>query len=371
MNDILSYEEQAVFRLRALYERNGYRPYRMSKFEEYDLYAENKGFLVSSNIITFTDLSGRLMALKPDVTLSIIKNYPNDGVMEKVYYDESVYRASSPDSGYQEITQMGLECIGCVDDYSTAEVVRLAVESLALIRGEYLLNLSHMGFLRGLFDEMHLSEKQSSQLLRAICSKNTGELRQTLTDWAVPHRLIQTACSLTALHGPLSQQLQPLAALSVNDATDAACRELRALDTLLQLCGCAENVVLDFSLASQTAYYNGVLFQGFVRGVPSAVLSGGRYDGLLEKLGKRAGAIGFAVYLNLLERLGGPGREYDADILLCYDDGTDPAALSAEVQSLLKDGRCVRVQKGSPGKLRCRQLMQMKDTVVEIVETNA
>lgn len=225
MNDILSYEEQAVFRLRALYERNGYRPYRMSKFEEYDLYAENKGFLVSSNIITFTDLSGRLMALKPDVTLSIIKNYPNDGVMEKVYYDESVYRASSPDSGYQEITQMGLECIGCVDDYSTAEVIRLAVESLALIRGEYLLNLSHMGFLRGLFDEMHLSEKQSSRLLRAICSKNTGELRQTLTDWAVPHRLIQIACSLTALHGPLSQQLQPLAALSVNGATDAACRQ--------------------------------------------------------------------------------------------------------------------------------------------------
>ena len=74
MDDILSYEEQTAFRLRTLYERNGYRPYRMSKFEEYDLYAENKGFLVSGNVITFTDLSGRLMALKPDVTLSIIKN---------------------------------------------------------------------------------------------------------------------------------------------------------------------------------------------------------------------------------------------------------------------------------------------------------
>lgn len=371
MDDILSYEEQTAFRLRTLYERNGYRPYRMSKFEEYDLYAENKGFLVSGNVITFTDLSGRLMALKPDVTLSIIKNYSNDGVMEKVYYDESVYRASSPDSGYQEITQMGLECIGCVDAYSTAEVVRLAVESLALIRSEYLLNISHMGFLRGLFDEMRLSEQQSSQLLRAISCKNIGELRQTLTDWGIAQRLIQTACALTALHGPLSQQLQPLAALSVNDATDAACSELRALDALLQLWGCAGNIVLDLSLASQTAYYNGVLFQGFVRGVPSAVLSGGRYDGLLEKLGKRAGAIGFAVYLNLLERLGGPGREYDTDVLLCYEDGTDLAALSAAVQSLLESGRRVRVQKGTPGKLRCRQLMRMNDTVVEIVETNA
>ena len=258
MDDILSYEEQTAFRLRTLYERNGYRPYRMSKFEEYDLYAENKGFLVSGNVITFTDLSGRLMALKPDVTLSIIKNYSNDGVMEKVYYDESVYRASSPDSGYQEITQMGLECIGCVDDYSTAEVVRLAAESLALIRSEYLLNISHMGFLRGLFDEMRLSEQQSSQLLRAISCKNIGELRQTLTDWGIPQRLIQTACALTALHGPLSQQLQPLAALSVNDATDAACR--RRYSPAAGMTDCWKNwanTPMQSALPSTSIFWNG------------------------------------------------------------------------------------------------------------------
>ena len=371
MEDILSYEEQTVFRLRALYERNGYRPYRMSKFEEYDLYAENKDFLVSGNIITFTDLSGRLMALKPDVTLSIIKNYSNDGVMEKVYYDENVYRASGPDSGYQEITQMGLECIGCVDDYATAEVVRLAAESLALIRGESLLSLSHMGFLRGLFDEMRLTEQQSSQLLRAICSKNTGELRQHLLAWNVPERLVQTACALTALHGPLPEQLPALAALCVNGATEAACRELRALDALLRAWGCGGNICLDVSAAGQTAYYNGVVFQGFVRGVPSAVLSGGRYDGLMEKLGKHAGAIGFAVYLNLLERLGGSGRVYDADILLCYDDSTDLAVMTAAVQALLKDGQRVRVQKGDAGKLRCKTRMRMNKTVVEPVETDA
>ena len=114
-----------------------------------------------------------------------------------------------------------------------------------------------------------------------------------------------------------------------------------------------------------------MVFQGFVRGVPSAVLSGGRYDGLMEKLGKHAGAIGFAVYLNLLERLGGPGRVYDADILLCYDDSTDLAAMTAAVQALLKDGQRVRVQKGDAGKLRCKTRMRMNKTVVEPVETDA
>ena len=72
--DILKYEERAVFALRQLYKSYGYRQFKMSKFEEYDLYSENKDFLVSDGVITFNDTDGKLLALKPDVTLSIIKH---------------------------------------------------------------------------------------------------------------------------------------------------------------------------------------------------------------------------------------------------------------------------------------------------------
>ena len=74
MNLLLESDEQAIFKLRSLYKSFGYSKYKMSKFEEYDFYVRNKDFLVSDNIITFTDTDCRLMALKPDVTLSIIKN---------------------------------------------------------------------------------------------------------------------------------------------------------------------------------------------------------------------------------------------------------------------------------------------------------
>ena len=50
-------------------------------------------------------------------------------------------------------------------------------------------------------------------------------------------------------------------------------------------------------------YYNGIVFKGFVSGIPASVLSGGQYDNLMEKMGKKARAIGFAVYLDELERL--------------------------------------------------------------------
>ena len=62
MEQVMKYEERIVFALREMYRRHGYQQFKMRKFEEYDLYARNKDFLVSDNIITFTDLNGKLMA---------------------------------------------------------------------------------------------------------------------------------------------------------------------------------------------------------------------------------------------------------------------------------------------------------------------
>ena len=144
-------DERAGLVLRELYHRHGYQPYRMSKFEPYDLYVRNKSFLVSENILTFTDTDGRLMALKPDVTLSIVKNAPPaGGALQKVYYHENVYRTSPAAMGYREIMQTGLECIGQVGPFEEGEVLSLAAESLAAIGGAYLLDVSHLGFAAGL-----------------------------------------------------------------------------------------------------------------------------------------------------------------------------------------------------------------------------
>ena len=97
MNPIWKNEEQAGASLQKLYLRYGYIPYKMSRFEEYDLYVRNKDFLVSDQIITCSDPSGRLLALKPDVTLSIVKNAPEQpGVVQKVYYQENVGLPGDP-----------------------------------------------------------------------------------------------------------------------------------------------------------------------------------------------------------------------------------------------------------------------------------
>ena len=150
---ILRSGEQTMYRLRGLYEGYGYRRFKMSKFEEYDLYVRNKDFLVSDRMITFTDSRGVLMALKPDVTLSIIKNTrEGEPGPRKVYYNETVYRSGKADEAFQEIMQTGLECIGDLDLYHIYEVTALALESLAAISPDYVLDISHVGLVSGFME---------------------------------------------------------------------------------------------------------------------------------------------------------------------------------------------------------------------------
>ena len=70
---------------------------------------------------------------------------------------------------------------------------------------------------------------------------------------------------------------------------------LRDLYGALQAKGCGEYIRFDLGLVHQIDYYTGVVFRGYVEGAGAPVLSGGRYDNLVEKFGRRAPAIGFAV----------------------------------------------------------------------------
>ena len=159
-------DEKAIYKLRELYSKHGYNHYRVSKFEEYDLYAKNKSFLVSENLLTFTDTNGKLMALKPDVTLSIIKNAvasPKESY--KLYYDEHVYRTTSGGDGFREIMQTGLECIGNIDMFAQCEVIMLAQRSLMSISEDYLLDMSHMRFVEGLLENAGISLEDMDGML--------------------------------------------------------------------------------------------------------------------------------------------------------------------------------------------------------------
>ncbi len=349
-------DERAGLRLRELYQQYGYLPYRMSKFEPYDLYVGNKSFLVSENILTFTDTDGRLMALKPDVTLSIVKNaHPPAGALEKVCYSENVYRTTAAGLGFREIMQTGLECIGSLDMAAMGEVLALAAESLSLLGRDYLLDLGHMGLVSALLEAVS-DEMLRKSLLAELGRKNQPAINQLCAQGGIGQELAVRLGRLAGLYGPAPEVLLELDDLVQESKARTALEELKALCGILEHLDLLNHLRLDFSIANDMRYYNGVIFRGYLPGLASGVLAGGRYDNLLRRMGKAGSAIGFAVYLDQLDRLE-DSNEYDTDILLLYKAEDAPADVVAYAEKLRQSGRSVRMERSEPMGLRYRELV--------------
>ncbi|MEG2435793.1 MAG: ATP phosphoribosyltransferase regulatory subunit [Ruthenibacterium sp.] len=355
-------EEQVTLVLRRLFEQYGYLRYRMSNFESYDLYSANKSFLKSEGIITFTDGSGRLMALKPDVTMSIVKNSKENTISEKLYYIENVFRATTKDGEYREISQMGIEFIGANVGYPEAEVVALAADSLAAISADAVLDISHMGFVTALLDDLNLAGTARADALEALQSKNAHTLHAVALAAGCNENEAKKLASVAFLAGKYESVLPRARTLAgANREMCAAVENLQALCDTLHSMEKTAQLRLDFSIIHDIDYYNGIIFQGYVRGVPHAVLAGGRYDNLMRRFGKTQAALGFALYLGELGRAFAQEKLYDADTLLLYDTQS-PACVAKAVQTLTARGERVRAEAAAPPQnLRVKRVVRLRD----------
>ena len=336
--NVLNRDEKAAFGLRELYRSFGYLPYKMSKFEEYDLYVRNKDFLVSDHVITFTDTNGRLMALKPDVTLSIIKNGKDGDGVEKVYYNENVYRISKGTHSYKEIMQVGLECIGQVDDFRILEVVTLAAKSLRQISDESVLDISHLGIVSDVLDKSGLSDDGKKAILGFLGEKNLHGALEICKAEEIAPLWTDAIRTLITTYGEPQAVLPVLKTLPAGGENIA---RLEALISALDQNGISD-VRIDFSVINDMRYYNGIVFRGFVKGIPTGILSGGQYDKMMKKLGRKSRAIGFAVYLDLLEQWN-DYDEYDVDTVLLYNETDAPADVLSAVSVLSAEGSVTAV----------------------------
>lgn len=364
-DDVIKNDEKAIFKLRTLYRKYGYKQYKMNKFEEYDLYLKNKDFLVSDGIITFNDTNGKLMALKPDVTLSIVKN-SRDGELNKLYYSENVYRLSHGTHLFKEIMQTGLECIGNIDIYNICEVVMLAAESLKAISGNFVLDISHMGFVSAILNSVCDDESVKDTIIDCIGKKNLHEIKEICKNNNINSKALEKLVSTYGNGEKVLSELKEIAA-EYNIADELY--ELETINKFLTCAGLGNKINFDFSIVNDMKYYSGVVFKGYIEEIYTSVLSGGEYTRLMRKMGKSSGAVGFAVYLDLLERLNTTDKKYDADSVILYDDGADAAQLFAAVKLIADGGASVIALKDASG-VKYKQLLKFNGKGVEIIETN-
>lgn len=285
--DFLSMEEQKSIQLKALFSRHHFQNYRLSAFESYDLYAKSREFATPQSVITFVGAKGQVMALKPDITLSIIKNTGNTEE-KKVFYDEDVYRHDFHNEEYLRIHQLGIEHIGSLTHNDEREILELALESLNIL-GTNRLHLSHQTLVNELLS--WFDEEKRAMVIQALNQKSVHELETyrcvdqlsdkrwqllkdllfaTTADFDKMHQLFQTAASQNAL------------------------AKLHEYIFYFDSNAC----FVDLSIASLEPYYSGLMFTGYLKDVAKPVLLGGQYDQLLKNQGMNQSGMGFAIYLD-------------------------------------------------------------------------
>lgn len=363
---LMKSEEKATFKLRELFRQYGYNQFKMGKFEEYDIYVRNKDFIPSGSIITFNDAHGKLMALRPDLTLSIVKNFkPAPGYVEKTYYSEQVYRIAKSDHSYKGILQTGLECIGDIDLYQICEVTVLAAKSLAAISSDYVLELSHMGIVSSILED--LDKDLANELVKCISEKNTSEIKKVCAREEISSEMEKLLLAVVSTYGGYKKVLASLKKLNLPEHSRESLTELEAVCTALADNKLAKNINIDFSIVNHMAYYNGILYRGFINGLADNILAGGQYDRLLTRMGKEGKALGFGLNLDNLDFLDETSKEYDFDVALIYGDGEDISKVLAAAKFLRETGQSVLVQKQEPKAYTAKNIMRIENGEVKIL----
>ena len=339
MNANLINENSIVSNLINIYERFGFKKIKLSKFEDYNLYNNNKDFLQTEHILTFMNLNGNLKSLRPDVTLSIVKKVLKDNEKEtqKIYYIEDIYKIVSNE--YEEIPQVGVEIIGKLNNYSNLEIISMAIESLKSINKNYILEISNIDFISAIFDEINLEENLKIEILNNIYLKNKHDLEKLLNK-NVDCKYKKYILSFIELSGNYKDILKKLKSLIINKKMQKSYEELKSLSFVFELYNNFDKILLDFSIESQLGYYNGIIFKGYIKESNDIILSGGRYDKLLNKFNSNKNAIGFAIYMDKLYE---KNKTSDfIDILILYKSGNENILLN-EVRKFMNKNKKVRV----------------------------
>ena len=340
----MSKKDLVLLNIRKMYDSYGYKKISLPSFEEYDLYNENKDF-IDRNVLTVMSPNGKLLALRPDITLSVAKKVSKDQSLKysKIYYQENTYNLTKY-VGYEEDEQLGIELIGKESTFLDFEIINLAVKSLDIINKKSMIVLSHAGFISSIFENFDLEYEIKEQILDCINRKNSHDIQKILKrNEHISENVKKLIYKIPELSGNLENIEKELLKYEINDNTKKILSELKQLNSLLMKFYKKSKIIFDFSVVKNLNYYNGIILQGYIEDFPNVILTGGRYDKLFEKFGVDTGAVGFAILTDGLKGYYKDTDKKDFEILIAYDN-SDFEKLVEIVNDFQKKGLRVRTE---------------------------
>lgn len=372
----------------------GYREVETPTFEYYDCYNGSNGQISQETMFKFFDEQGRILALRPDFTTSIARMAATkeaDKTLPLRYcYTGSVFRAEQTEGARQrEFTQSGIELIGSLSPAADAEVIAAAIEAILAVGIEdFSMEIGQVAFFNGLVEQAGLDEELTEKLRERIDSKDSVGIKTIVSKLSIDTDIKNLMIELPYLFGA-EDTLERANVKGLNATSKAALENLRRIYELLCLYGFEKYISIDLGMLQSIDYYTGSIFKCYTHGVGFPVCAGGRYDNLMSKFGKDAGAVGVALGINrIMSALGHKEEEgYPSSLIfaerdaegLCYEVASNLRINGCLVEAYIesgdyRDAEAYAVKTGSSCMIRVFPdgKLQMKDFVKqEITETTA
>lgn len=291
--------------LRMLFLRSGYRELETPSVEFYDVFSGEQSLIPQEGMFKFSDQQGRILVLRPDMTIPIARiaatKMKENLWPVKCCYIGNTFSYNELGGGKQkEYTQAGVEILGIKSPEADAELIALAIKALQIAGiEEFQIDIGQVDFFRGLMEQSGLSAMEAEEIRELIDTKDFVGVEQLVNRQPISQDLKELILNLPRYFG--SREL--IEELQKKNASGKAMQALEYLKKVLEILedwGLCKFVSIDLGMVQSMNYYTGIVFRGFTYGVGFPVLSGGRYDNLLQRFGRDCPATGFSLGVNMI-----------------------------------------------------------------------
>lgn len=289
-----------------MFEKWGYGEISTPTVEYYETFNHKTQSLKEEEMYKFFDSNGRILVLRPDMTVPVARmintKLRDMNLPLKLFYNANVFRVHESLEGKRnEYLDCGIELIGGDGEVIDLEVLITALEVLKSLKTKesFKLEIGNVNILKSAINAMNLSENHKENIIELINKKSLINLKDYLENIKIKDDYKKFLTTLPWIFGGY-EMIKKAKELAFNDDVKENILYLEKIFLNLRELGYEKYISLDMSMVPRVNYYSGIIFKGYVNGIGSTVLRGGRYNDLLENFGRKISAIGFSVDVNLL-----------------------------------------------------------------------
>lgn len=276
-----------------------YQQIEPTLFEDYDVIKDLGKKESFVKVIDANDVK----VLRPDITTNIMRNIVpkiENGDEYKLFYDASIFKSNSKGK-VKTAREMGVENIGFTNDDTETETVLLALEILEKFTSDFIMELGNSRFVELLLNG--LSQENAKNIKGLLKEKNKSILNDYLEDVEMDEDKKSILKNIFRLEGSIEEINEVVTGLNLSEDLIEVVEALNRIASAIKAKGYPRRVQFDLSMIAEWNYYDGLIFQAYVKGAYTEIVKGGRYDSLTLKFGKELPAIGFVIDLDKLVSL--------------------------------------------------------------------